>query len=303
MLPFSIKIDSARANLLWATSIQVIEKLAGYAVIAVLTRTLLPIDIGKMFLAATVAGVAATAVSFGTEHHLIRAVAADPDRALKNLGDVMSMRIQNLLVVYVAVNMVFLFLDPSLSPTLALVSAYDFVEELFYGFSAFLTGQKRLIYRLAITALLKVLTVAAVGAVAFLTRALLPVLLTYLILDILLVLTTYLVVRRGFGPIRLSMDWPRSLGLMRISLPFFIFNALTIVHLRLDTLMVGVFLSLVQVAYYDLAMKLLEVARFVIRPLYRAGATPPVSPANGPARGCSVRARPLRHAGDGSPGL
>jgi O-antigen/teichoic acid export membrane protein len=69
----------------------VIEKLAGYAIIAVLTRTLLPVDVGKPFFATTVAGIAATAVSFGTSHHLIRAVAAAPDAALQNLSDVLSM--------------------------------------------------------------------------------------------------------------------------------------------------------------------------------------------------------------------
>jgi O-antigen/teichoic acid export membrane protein len=268
MLPFSIKVDSAPANLAWATSVQVIEKLAGYAVIAVLTRTLLPQEMGKMFFAATVAGIAATAVAFGSEHHLIRAVAAQPHRALENLAEVLSLRLQNLAIVYVAANLLFWLLDPALAPVLLLISAYAFVEELFNAFSAFFTGQKRLIYRLVITSALKILTVGAVSLVAYLTRALQPILLTYLVLDLLLVAVTYLVVRRDFGPVHLSLNWRRSLGLMRASLPFFLFNILTIVHLRLGTLMVGFLLSLVQVAFYDLGLKLLEVARFAIRPVY-----------------------------------
>jgi O-antigen/teichoic acid export membrane protein len=92
------------------------------------------------------------------------------------------------------------------------------------------------------------------------------VLLTYLLADMGLVIGTYLLVRRDFGPIPLRFGWRQSLDLMRVSAPFFLFNILTIVHLRLDTLMVGLLLNLTQVAYYDLGMKMLEVARFVIRP-------------------------------------
>jgi O-antigen/teichoic acid export membrane protein len=172
-----------------------------------------------------------------------------------------------MVVGYGVVNAFVWLLDQSLSPTLMIVSAYIFVEEPFSGFSAFFIGQKRPMYRLIISADLKLLTWAG-GTAAYLKRTLAPILLTYLVLDIVLVITAYVVVRRDSGPIRLSMDWRRGLSLMRISLPFFAFNELTIVHLRLDTFTVGIVLSLVQVAYYDLAMKLLEVARLVIRPPY-----------------------------------
>ncbi|HEY5901974.1 MAG TPA: oligosaccharide flippase family protein [Anaerolineales bacterium] len=269
MLPFSIRPDSARANLVWATAIQVIEKLAGYAVLAVLTRTLISADMGRMFLAATVSGIAATVISFGSENHLIRAVAAEPQRALTSLGEVLSLRLQNLLLVYAVINLAFRFLQPDLSPVLLLVTAYDFVEELWYAFSAFFTGQKKLRYRLIIGAGLKILTVLAVALVAYETHSLQHVLLTYLVLDAALVVVTYLIVRRDFGPMPLAFNWSRSLALMRVSLPFFIYNILIIVHLRLDTLMVGFMLGVVQVAYYDLGMKLLEVARFIVRPLHQ----------------------------------
>jgi O-antigen/teichoic acid export membrane protein len=268
MLPFSIRPDSARANLVWATSIQVIEKLAGYAVLAALTRTLIPAELGRMFLAATISGIAATVVSFGTEHYLVRAVATEPHRALTNLGEVLSMRLQNMLPVYAAVNIVFWILQPELGMVLLLVTAYDFLEEVWYAFSAFFTGQKRIRYRLVIGGALKILTVLAVSGVAFVTRSLRPVLLTYVVLDAILLAVTYLVVRRDFGPLLLGFDWRRSLGLMKSSLPFFAFNILTIVHLRLDTLMIGFMLGVVQVAYYDLGMKMLEVARFLVRPLH-----------------------------------
>lgn len=266
MLSLRYRFDSTRANLVWATSIQVIEKLAGYLVIAVLTRTLTTVEIGEIFFASTISGIAATVLSFGTEHHLIRAVATQPDRAVRNLGEVLALRLQNMLLVYTAVNLGCWALDPSLAPVLMLVTAYDFLEEIYYAFSSFFAGTRQLIYRLAIQGVVEILTLAAVSVVAYLTASVYLVLATYLIVDIGLVLGTYLVVRRDFGAIPIRFNWQQNLGLMRVSLPFFIFNILTLVHLRLDTLMVGILLNFVQVAYYDLGMKMLEVARFIIRP-------------------------------------
>jgi O-antigen/teichoic acid export membrane protein len=126
-------------------------------------------------------------------------------------------------------------------------------------FSAFFTGQKRIRYRLAIGAAAKILTVGAVALVAYLTRSLSLVLLTYMIMDAGLVAVTTLVVRRDFGSLALGFDWSRSLALMKAALPFFIYNILAIVHLRLDTLMVGFMLGFVP-AYYDLGMRRLEAA-------------------------------------------
>ncbi len=267
MLSLRYRFDSTRANLVWATGIQIIEKLAGYLVIAVLTRTLTTVEIGEIFFASTISGIAATVLSFGTEHHLIRAVATQPDRAVRNLGEVLALRLQNMVLVYAAVNLGCWALQPSLAPVLMLVTAYDFLEEIYYAFSSFFAGTKQLIYRLVIGGIVEFLKLLAVSAVAVLTRSIYAVLATYLIIDTGLVVGTYLVVRRDFGEIPLAFGWKQSLSLMRISMPFFVFNILTLVHMRLDTLMVGIMLNLVQVAYYDLGMKMLEVARFVIRPL------------------------------------
>jgi O-antigen/teichoic acid export membrane protein len=268
MLPFSIRPDSARANLIWATGIQAIEKLAGYAVLAVLARTLLSADLGSMFLAATISGIAATLVAFGSEHHLVRAVATQPQKSLLNLGDVLAMRLQNMVPVYLVMNLLFWILQPQLAPVLALVSAYDFLEEIWYAFSAFFAGEKKLRYRLIIGAAFKVLTVLAVSAVALFTRSLGPVLWTYIVVDAGLVVATYAVVTRDFGRPAIRFGWRRGLELMQAALPFFAYNILMIVHLRLDTLMIGFMLGVVQVAYYDLGMRLLEAARFIVRPLH-----------------------------------
>ncbi|HEY2982292.1 MAG TPA: oligosaccharide flippase family protein, partial [Anaerolineales bacterium] len=141
LLPF--KVDGTRANMVWAGSVQVIEKLTGYLVLAVLTRTLLKADVGLMFFAATISGLAAILLSFGTENYLVRAIAVEPTKAIAQLSAVLSLRLRNAVIVYALVNLLFWLLQPQLSPALLLVSAYDFLEEIYYCFSAFYTGQRK----------------------------------------------------------------------------------------------------------------------------------------------------------------
>jgi len=221
-----------------------------------------------MFLAATISGIAATAVTFGSTQHLVRTVATEREKSLAALGEVLSLCIQNTLIVYAVVNAAFRIIQPELSPVLLLVTGYDFLDQIWYAFSAFFTGHRRIRYRLAIGAIFKAVLVAAVAAAAYATRALEPVLLTYIAVEAGLLATAALAVRRLFGRIPIRFDRATSLRQMSASLPFFAFNILTILHMRLDTLMVGFMLGVVQVAYYDLGVKLLEVARFVVRPLH-----------------------------------
>jgi O-antigen/teichoic acid export membrane protein len=263
----SIKLDGTRANLVWAASIQLIEKLTGYLVIVVLTRTLARAEVGAMFFTATISGLAATFVSFGADTYLVRAIALEPDKALAHLSGVLSLRLRSAALVFILLNAGGWLIWPELGPVLLLVSAYDFLEEIYACFSAFFIGQRKVLFRLATGGLFKVLTLAAVFGAATLTHSLLPVLLSYFLVNSMLVLVTIAVIRRRFGPISLAQPAGRDRELMRLSAPFFLLNFLTLVHIRLDTLMVGVLLNLVQVAYYDLGIKLLEVTRVILRPL------------------------------------
>jgi len=269
-LPAIFKITPNRANLIWAGSIQVLEKLSGYLILAVFTRYLDKTELGSMFFAAAISGVFATLINFGTDTHLIRAVATEPQKGLDHLSINLSTRLRNSAIVYILLNLTVYIIQPQFSPVFLLVSAFDFVEEIYYCFAAFFAGQKRMLLRLLTGGSYRLLTLAVVSAAAILTRSLLPVLFSYLVLDIFLVLTTYAVVRRSFGGFRLNLDLRASLNLMRRSLPFALRNFLNLVHMQLDTFLVGVFLNLSQVANYNLGIKLLESARFIVRPLYMA---------------------------------
>ncbi len=262
-----VNLNSTKANVIWATAIQILEKLTGYLVLVVLTRYLLKADLGLMFFAATVSGLGAILLNFGTDTHLIRAVASEPDQSMQHMSQVLSTRLTNVFVGYVLINLVFLLLRPTFSPVLLLVTAYDFLDEIYFCFSAFFIGEKRIIYRLLTGTTFKFLTLAVVSVVAILTRSLFAVLACYILVNLTNVLLAFAFVRRKYGPLQLHVDWRRSLNLMKISAPFFLLNFLTEVHMRFDTVMVGLFLDLKQVANYELGIKLMEVARVVVRPI------------------------------------
>jgi O-antigen/teichoic acid export membrane protein len=267
-IPF--RITPNRTNLIWAGLIQVLEKLTGYLILAVLTRYLDKTDLGSMFFVAAISGVCATLINFGTDTHLIRAVAVEPHKGLEHLSINLSTRLRNSGLVYLLLNLTVYLISPQLSPVFLLISAYDFVEEIYYCFAAFFAGKKRLLLRLLTGGGYKLLTLGVVSGVAILSQSLLLVLVSYLILDILLVLTTYGVIRRTFGAFKLNLDVQVSLDLMRRSLPFALRNFLNLAHMQLDTFLVGVFLNLEQVANYSLGIKLLESTRFMVRPMYMA---------------------------------
>lgn len=269
-LPSTFRLTTNRANLIWSALVQVLEKLTGYLILAVLTRYLDKTELGSMFFAAAISGLFATLINFGTDTYLIRAVAVEPQKGLEHLSINLSTRLRNSAVVYLVLNLAVFVIQPHLSSVFLLVSAYDFIEEIYFCFGAFFAGQKRILLRLLTSGTFKLITVSVVSTVAVFTQSLMLVLWSYLIVDILLVLTTYSIIRKIFGSFKLIPDWRTSLDLMKRSLPFFLRNFLSLAHMQLDTLMVGVFLSLVQVANYNLGIKLLESARFIVRPLYMA---------------------------------
>jgi O-antigen/teichoic acid export membrane protein len=211
--------------------------------------------------------LAATVLSFGTDSLLIRLVVGQPEESLNHLGRVLTTRVLNLTAGFILLNLAVWFLHPQWVPVLLLVAAYDFLEEIFYCFSAFFAAQKQMVYRLLLLGGFKILLFFGVAGAALATGALFPVLWAYLLIDLALVLTTAWFVRKQYGVYRLQFDLQSSLSLLRTSAPFFVLNFLTILHMRLDIILVGILTNVRQVANYELAIKLMEVSRFLVRPV------------------------------------
>jgi O-antigen/teichoic acid export membrane protein len=261
-------LNSTRANMVWAAASQTIEKLAGYFVIAVFTRALLKSDLGALFFALSISEICATMLNFGTDSLLIRRVSTEPGQAVPHFSRILSLRLVNMLAGYAVINLFVYFFRPDLLPVFCLVAAYDFLEEIHFVFLAFFTGQKRQLYRLVMFGGFKILSFVALSLTALWTGSLFFVLWTQVFLNLLLVLMAFAYVRRQFGPFQLRFDPRSGMEIMRLSMPFFFINFLTILHMRFDTVMVGLLLGLQQVAVYELGIKMMEVTRFVVRPLH-----------------------------------
>ena len=259
--------NSNRANLVWATSLQVTEKVVGYLVIAILTRTLLQVELGTLFFALSIADLASVFLTFGSGTYLIRLVASDPENSVSHFSRVLSSNISNIGIGYVLLNLFVLVFRPEILPVMLLATAYNFLEKIYFSFSSFFIGKRKLLYRLIILGGFKLATLVGISLVAYVTRELFPVLWTQLIFNFLLVLTCYWIVHNQFGALKIRFSINNNIGVLKESAPFFLLLLLNILHLRFDTIMVGIMLTLQQVAVYEIGIKSMEVTRFIVRPL------------------------------------
>jgi O-antigen/teichoic acid export membrane protein len=260
-------LNSTRANIVWAFVLQVIEKGAGYVILAVLTRTLLQEELGGMFFAISISRLAAVTLGLGTDNHLIRKVANDPPNSLLYLSQSLSLRIASMAAGYTLLNAIFWVLRPELALVMALVSAYNFLDEIHYTFASFFVGKKQILFRLSILGSFKILGIFVVSFAAYISKSLVLVLWCQVLLSSLLVLSAFMVTQCFFGRVQLRWAPAQKMELIKQSFPFLAVNLLGLMHMRFDTVMVGALLDLQRVAIYELGIKLVEVARFLIRPI------------------------------------
>jgi O-antigen/teichoic acid export membrane protein len=266
----SFDVNSTRSNIAWAGILQLVEKGAGYVVLAVLTRTLLKEDLGMMFYAVSISELVAVILNFGTDTHLIRRVATNPEKGLVHLSHNLSIRFLAIVVGYVVLNLVVSLLMPEMTSVMLLVSAYNFLEEASRSFFSFFSGRKQLIYRLALMGGFRIFSMLVLAVIAFTTEMLIPVLWGYVGMSMILFVACYWVITRQFGKIDIKWEPQVSADILRASLPFFLVTLLNMMHMKFDTIMVGALLNVKQLADYQLGIKLVEVMRFMIRPLNMA---------------------------------
>lgn len=266
-IPVLSRVGETHANIFWAFALQIIEKGVGYVILAVLARMLLKTDLGAFFFCRSIADVMAVFITFGTNTLLIRLVASEPERSVHYLSRVVSFRLVGMVLIFALLNLTTYFAWPEIMPVMLLASASDFVEEIYHSFSAFFIGLKKMLHRFLILGSIRLLSLAGITLTALSGRGLFPILWAYLFFDLLLVFTSYFIVLRLFGPLKFRFDLKDINELFREGMPFFWLNILTVLHMRFDTIMVGAMLNLAQMAVYEIGIKLMEVTRFVIRPI------------------------------------
>jgi O-antigen/teichoic acid export membrane protein len=83
----------------------------------------------------------------------------------------------------------------------------------------------------------------------------------------LLIVGGLALVRVYVGPVRGGRPTQELGPIVRAALPFFLIDALEVVHFKLDTVMLGFFRPYAEVALYEGSARLLEASQFVMRPL------------------------------------
>jgi O-antigen/teichoic acid export membrane protein len=259
-------MSRVKTDLALATGAEVLQKVAGYIVLAILARHFDQPDMGRVFFAFTLAALVAAVTELGTSRYLVREVASRPESGLDRLGEVLALRVPLVLGGLVALNAGMAIARPALAPVVLPASAAVLIGDLYYTFGAFLVGRRAVGLRLATglsgPLLLVLLVLAAVTRGATLAQ----VLACYVVSMLVTLTAGAVVVRRRFGPIRLTGARGGAWNAARSSLPFFCLNALGIAHFKVDTLLLFGLATPAAVAVYETGYKLFEVSRLVVRP-------------------------------------
>jgi len=256
-----------RSDLALSFGSQVAYKFVGYLVLAVLARYLSLDDLGKFFYASTLAGVAVLFTELGTSDLLVRAVAQDRARAASWIGQVLSLRVP-LLTGYVTLLAAWAWLaEPDLAPVVVLAALYVGMKDLYRACSSVLLGLRSVgttvvLYGggMALLLLLVFEVVRAGGGLG-------AILLAYCGWTAALLSAGLLTVRHRVGSIPLRSGLAGMGPMLRSSLPLFLMAVTSLVHFKVDTLMLGFMRSYQEVAIYEAGAKLLEASRFLVRPL------------------------------------
>lgn len=271
-----LKLTKTKTDLMLAVTGDLGQKLVGYVVLVVLARYLAKEAMGDFFFATAVTSVAILFAELGTGQYLVRQTAQEPDKALRRLGEVMSLRAPLLVLVFLGLLAVIAVVKPQVLPVVALAAGYLLLNDFYYSFGAFLVGQREVWLRVATAMGGQLLSVTLILGAVWLRWDLLAILGCYVVSNTLLLAGTWLAVRLRHGPVRLSWNAAAMADFRRIlslSVPLFILTMLGMLHMKMGTILLGLLPSRVaedpsvEVARYEVAYKLYEVSRFMVRPM------------------------------------
>ncbi len=256
-----------RTHILMVTGSQLLQKLTGFLVIALMTRHLGRSEMGAFFLAVGIGTIAAQATELGTSRHIIRSVARDHEHALGHLSRSLSLRLPVMALVFVLVNLACLAVRPELSHTLLLVTFYLMLQDIQFSFAAFFNGLELYGYRVMVDLVGQVLLAGLTVVLVWKGGGLYGILWAYVAANATVLCVTLWMIRSRHGRLRLEWNPSAARGVARQSLPIFAVTLLDTVHFKADTIMLGFLKPLTAVASYDAAYRLFEVSRLAIRPV------------------------------------
>ncbi|MFW6058696.1 MAG: flippase [Phycisphaeraceae bacterium] len=268
-----IKLNKVRIDLLLATGSDFCQKLVGYVVLMVLARYLDKATMGDFFFATAAALILARFAELGTNRYLMREVAEQPEHSRARLGEVLALRVPLLVVAFIALNGLIAVLSPDILSIVALTSCYVFLNELFYPFAAFFVGHRRVGLRAATALSGQALMIGLVLLAVSQGWGVHAILACYIIANVVLVGTAYVVVLSMFGTIHWHWAFDGLWRVLKVSLPLFVLALLGLLHFKIDTIMLEFIATGVdntpseEVARYEAAYKIFEVSQVLARPL------------------------------------
>jgi O-antigen/teichoic acid export membrane protein len=255
------------ADLICALLGNAINKLFGFVIIVVLARYIDKSSMGEYFFAISVTSVVAMLTELGTSRHLVREIARDRRSAAGLLAQVLYIRLPLLVSALVLTDLCVWVFEPALLKIFLLMSAYVLINDLYFAFGATLVAVGSIVKRVATGLVGPGFLLLIVVQGANLGWSFDRILMAHATSSVIMVWVATWVTLRIVGPLPRGIDTGAVKRVLALALPFFTVSILALVHARLDEIMLAMLRSYEEVASYAASYKLLEVSKFVIRPL------------------------------------
>jgi O-antigen/teichoic acid export membrane protein len=255
-----------KADLLLASLSHFIYKIVGYLVLTMLTRYLSKGDMGEFFFAASLAAFFALFTQLGTDNYLIREAAEKPETALQKFSEVISIRMILFAVYIFLLNGFTLIFKPEIAEVVLLTSIYVLLEQGYASFGSLFIGIKRIKYNVLAGVGTRILLVGFIFLIVALNGSLAHIISCYILANALLLGIAYVTLRLKVGQFNFSLKFDAVLKIIRLSFPFFILSVLSLIHFKVDSIMLGFLESYSVVATYEASYKLFEAAQFLTVP-------------------------------------
>jgi O-antigen/teichoic acid export membrane protein len=243
------------------------RKLVSYIVIVAIARHLHKDDIGAFFFAASLASVAALFTEFGTTTYMVREIAASHARTNAVIGAVLCVRLPLMVVSGAVLMLVAWAFYPEIQTAVAFSILYLFLESLAFTFAAVFIALRRIRQRVVTDVASRIVLVAAIFLAIRLDAGLPAVLMAFVVSNLVLAVWCVWWLRADHGPIPVRWNLAEARTVLERSAPFFLLIVLSVLHFKVDTVMLGFMTSLEAVATYEVAYRCFEVSRVAIRPL------------------------------------
>ncbi len=256
-----------RSDLLISFGGQVFYKAAAFVTIALLARSLVKEDFGRLMFVLALATIGVHFTELGTRAHLIRSIAPASHQALDRLSEVLSLRVP-MLAAFVALMIggVWLY-DATLLPIAVAITAYAAIKELYGSFAAVMVALRRVSATVIAFGSGQLMLLAFVAWSAWQGGRLPVVLIGYVMTSVLMLALILAQMDWTRGRFRPTLAIGRLRRVLAVSLPLFAISLLEFLHLKFDTLMLGTMGTFEMVATYEAGAKCLEASQFLIRPV------------------------------------